>query len=49
MNEIYTDLETLESFIRCEWSHNKIGKETTKELLRLIQEIKDKTVSYGTN
>ncbi len=40
--EIYTDIETIESFVKSEWSDGKINDEVAREILRLTQEIKDK-------
>lgn len=40
--EIYTDIETIESFVKAEWSDGKINDEVVREILRLTQELKDK-------
>lgn len=38
--EIYTDIETIEGFIKSEYVDGKINEEVAKELLRLTNELK---------
>lgn len=45
INEIFTDIEVIEGFVKSEFIDGKINKDTTKEILRLTQEIKDKITS----
>ncbi|MCY4781778.1 hypothetical protein ORI89_19180 [Sphingobacterium sp. UT-1RO-CII-1] len=44
--EIYTDIETIESFIKSEWVDGKINDEVAKELLRLASELKEKVINH---
>lgn len=41
---IYIDLENLESFIKCEATNNKIDIDTAKEIIRLLDQIKTKSL-----
>lgn len=44
MNEIYKDAEAIQDFVKTEYAANRISEQTANELLRMIEEMKLKTI-----
>ncbi|GGH28375.1 hypothetical protein GCM10011418_38990 [Sphingobacterium alkalisoli] len=43
--EIYAEIETIESFIKSEYTDGKMNEEVARELLRMTMELKDKVLN----
>lgn len=43
--DTYTEIETLESFIKSEYADGKINEDTAREIIRMTSEIKDTIIA----
>ena len=42
--ELYSDIEVIEGFIKSEYVDGKINEDVAKELMRMLQELKEKLI-----